>query len=72
MLDIQEDYPNIEYYSPKLRNDDQIAAELYRLHGASAQGWYYMSKRLRKKYHIEEKFEFIDGRIEPIEKSLHL
>ena len=54
MLDIQEDYPNIEYYSPKLRNDDQIAAELYRLHGASAQGWHYMSKRLRKKYHIEE------------------
>ena len=33
MLDLQEDFPNTEYYSSKLRNDDEIAATLFRLHG---------------------------------------
>ena len=54
MLDLQEDFPNTEYYSSKLRNDDEIAAELFRLHGADSWAWYYMSKRLKKKYKIEE------------------
>ena len=55
MLDLQEDFPNTEYYSSKLRNDDEIAAELFRLHGADSWAWYYMSKRLKKKYKIEER-----------------
>lgn len=36
MLDLQEDFPNTEYYSSKLRNDDEIAAELFRLYGADS------------------------------------
>lgn len=55
MLDLQEDFPHTEYYSSKLRNDDEIAAELFRLHGADSWAWYHMSKRLKKKYKIEEK-----------------
>ena len=54
MLDLKEDFPNTEFYSTKLRNDDEIAAELFRLHGADSWAWYYMSKRLKKKYNIEE------------------
>ncbi|MSR94095.1 hypothetical protein FYJ34_07445 [Clostridiaceae bacterium 68-1-5] len=53
MLDLQEDFPHTEYYSSKLKNDDEIAAELYRLHGADSWAWYHMSKRLKKKYQIE-------------------
>lgn len=55
MLDLQEKFPNTEYYSAKLRNDDEIAAELFRLHGADSWAWYHMSKHLKKKYKIEEK-----------------
>lgn len=54
MLDLQEDFPNVRYYSSKLRNDDEIAAELFRLHGTDSWCWYHMSKRLKKKYNIEE------------------
>ena len=54
MLDLQEDFPNTEYYSSKLRNDDEIAATLFRLHGADSWAWHHMSKRLKKKYKIEE------------------
>ena len=53
MLDLQEDFPNTEYYSSKLRNDDEIAATLFRLHGADSWAWHHMSKRLKKKYKIE-------------------
>ena len=54
MLDLQGEFPNIEYYSAKLRNDDEIAAELFRLYGKTSWAWNYMSKRLRIKYKIEE------------------
>ena len=54
MLDLEEDYPNTEYYSSKLRNDDEIAAKLYELHGTKSWAWDHMSKRLRKKYRIED------------------
>ena len=54
MLDLEEDYPNTEYYSAKLRNDDEIAAKLYELHGTKSWAWDHMSKRLRKKYRIED------------------
>lgn len=54
MLDLQEQYPNTEYYSVKLRDDDEIAAKLYELHGTEFGLWYHMSKRLKKKYGIEE------------------
>lgn len=53
MLDLQEDSPSVEDYSVELRNDDEIAAELYRLHGTDSWLWYHMSKRLKKKYNIE-------------------
>ncbi len=55
MLDLQNDYPQPEYYSAKLRNDDEIAAKLYELHGTKPWAWYHMSKRLKKKYGIEER-----------------
>ena len=54
LLDLQEDFPNTEKYSAKLRNDNDIAAELFRLHGKDAWAWSPMSKRLKKKYGIEE------------------
>lgn len=54
MLDLEEDYPNTEYYSAKLRDDDEIAAKLYELHGTKSWAWDHMSKRLRKKYRIED------------------
>ena len=38
----------------KLRNDDEIAATLFRIHGVDLWAWYHMSKRLKKKYKIEE------------------
>lgn len=53
MFDLQEDFPHTEYYSSKLKNDDEIAAELFRLHGADSWAWYHMSKRLKKKYKIQ-------------------
>lgn len=53
MLDLQEDFPHTEYYSSKLRNDDEIAAELFKLHGKESWAWDHMSKRLKKKYNIE-------------------
>lgn len=36
-------------------NDDEIAAVLFRLHGADSWAWYHMSKRLKKKYKTEER-----------------
>ena len=54
MLDLQEDVPNVEYYSARLRNDDDIAAKFYELHGKEYWAWCYMSKRLKKKYGIED------------------
>lgn len=32
----------------KLRNDDEIAATLFRIHGVDLWAWYHMSKRLKK------------------------
>jgi len=54
LLDLQEEFPNTEYYSSRLRNDDDIAQKLYELHGANPWLWYHMSKRLKKKYNIED------------------
>ena len=54
MLDLQEDVPNVEYYSARLRNDDDIAAKLHELHGKESWVLCYMSKRLKKKYGIED------------------
>ncbi len=54
MLDLLEDHPHPEYYSFKLRNDDEIAAKLCELHGTKSWAWYHMSKRLKKKYGIED------------------
>lgn len=53
-LDLQEDYPYVEDYPAKLRNDDDVAAKLYELHGMDSWGWYHMSKRLKKKYGYKE------------------
>lgn len=53
MLDLNQSYPSVEYYSSRLRNDDEIAAELYRLHGPDSFAWKYMSKRIQKKYQNE-------------------
>lgn len=52
MLDLQERCPDAEEYSARLRNDDEVAAKLYELHGTDSWAWYHMSKRLKKKYGI--------------------
>lgn len=52
MLDLQERFPSAKEYSARLRNDDEVAAKLYELHGTDSWAWYYMSKRLKKKYGI--------------------
>ena len=54
MLDLLADCPQPEYYSAKLRNDDEIAEKLYELHGTESWAWDHMSKRLKKKYGIED------------------
>ncbi len=54
MLDLQEDHPHSEYYSARLKNDDEIAEKLFELHGTKSFAWYHMSKRLRKKYRITD------------------
>ena len=54
MLDLQEEFPHVQYYSERLRNDDEIAAKLYELHGIDSWKWYYMNKRLKKKYGVED------------------
>ena len=54
MLDLQENYPHTESYSAELKDDDEIAARLYELHGLAPWAWHYMSERLKKKYGIEE------------------
>ena len=43
-----------ESYSAELKDDDEIAARLYELHGLAPWAWHYMSERLKKKYGIEE------------------
>jgi hypothetical protein len=53
MLDLQVKIPQIEYYSSELKNDDEIASELFRIHGADSRVWHHMSKRLKKKYNIK-------------------
>jgi hypothetical protein len=54
MLNLQVRWPEIETYSTRLRNDDEVAAKLYELHGDDSWIWRHMSKRLKKKYGIEE------------------
>lgn len=54
MIDLQEENPDTEYYSKRLRNDDEIAEKLYELHGKDSWAWEYMSKRIKKKYGIED------------------
>lgn len=53
MLDLLDKHPNVKYYSAALRDDDEIAERLYELHGEDSWGWYHMSNRLKRKYHIK-------------------
>ena len=52
LLDIATGYPNTEYYSETLKDDDDIAEKLYERYGVRHWAWYYMSKRLQEKYKI--------------------
>ena len=52
MLDLQEENPHVQYYSDRLRDDDEIAAKLFELHGLDSWAWQYLSKRLKKKYGV--------------------
>lgn len=54
MMDLEDDSPHTEDYSKRLRNDNEIAAKLYELHGTDAWAWDSMSKRLKKKYGIKK------------------
>lgn len=54
-LDLQEDFPSVEDYPDKIRNDDEVASKLFEYHGLDSWGWYHMSKRLQKKYGYKEK-----------------
>ena len=54
ILDLQDEKPHVQYHSERLRNDNEIAAKLYELHGIDSWKWYYMSKRLKKMYGVDD------------------
>lgn len=54
MLDLQESCPDTKEYSARLRNDDEVAAKLYELHGTDSWAWDHMNNRLKKKYGIAD------------------
>ncbi len=56
LLKLEETCPDVEHFSRRLKNDDEIAAKLFEIHGTTSWEWEYMSKRLQKKYGIE--FEY--------------
>jgi hypothetical protein len=53
-MDLQERFPHVGDYPASLRNDDEVAAKLYELHGMDSWGWHHMSERLKKKYGYKE------------------
>ncbi len=55
LIELNEDLPDVEKFSKRLKNDDDIAARLFELHGNDIYVWGYMSKRLQKKYGFEER-----------------
>ena len=54
LIYLQEDYVDMEDWSARIRNDDEVAEKLLELHGKDSWAWYHMSKRIKKKYGIEE------------------
>ena len=54
LIYLQEDYVDLEDWSARIRNDDEVAEKLLELHGRDSWAWYHMSKRIKKKYGIEE------------------
>lgn len=54
LIYLQEDYVDMEDWSARIRNDDEVAEKLLELHGRDSWAWYHMSKRIKKKYGIEE------------------
>lgn len=55
LIYLQEDYVDMEDWSAKVRNDEEVAEKLLELHGKDSWAWYHMSKRVKKKYGIEDK-----------------
>ncbi len=53
LIELNEDLPYVDKFSKRLRNDDDIAAKLFEIHGSEIYVWEYMSKRLQKKYGYE-------------------
>ncbi len=54
LLDIECDSPDIHEYSKRLRDSDEIAERLLEIHPDDEWRLHYMSKRIQKKYGIEE------------------
>lgn len=54
LIYLQEDYVDMKDWSARIRNDDEVAEKLLELHGRDSWAWYHMSKRIKKKYGIEE------------------
>ncbi|MBE5851172.1 MAG: hypothetical protein E7298_13735 [Lachnospiraceae bacterium] len=54
LIYLQEDYVGMEDWSARIRNDEEVASKLLELHGVDSWAWYHMSKRIKKKFGIEE------------------
>ena len=56
LLDIECDSPDIDAYSKRLRDSDEIAERLLEVHPEDIWRLHDMSKRIQKKYNIDEDY----------------
>lgn len=50
LIDAAGQYPDVKEYSERLRDNDQVAEQLIKVHGIDSRGFGYMSDRIKKKY----------------------
>lgn len=54
LIDVEEEFPSTEDYSERLRDNDEIAEKIVKIHGVDRWCFYHMSDRIKKKYGYEE------------------
>lgn len=54
LIDVEEEFPSTEYYSEQLRDNDEVAEKLVKIHGVDRWFFYHMSDRLKEKYGYKE------------------
>ena len=54
LIDVEEEYPSTEYYSERLRDNDEVAEKIVKIHGVDRWCFYHMSDRIKAKYGYEE------------------